>query len=339
MHRNNIDFEILEASPNIGGRVRRADSFVDFPIDLGAEWIHTDPSILAEIISNPSVDAKIDFITYNPQTFRTWSNGRLSKANFASNFYSEIKFKNDTWYGFFEKYIFNDFVGKINLNKAVTEVDYSQNQVILKTQDNSSFTADKVLVTTPIKTLQDGLISFVPGLPSQKTTAIDSIFMGDGIKVFIEFKEKFYPDITSFSGVASSDASERLYYDAAFRKDSNRNVLALFTVGKNATPYTSLNSDQEIIDKIMAELDEVFEGKASQNYIKHIIQNWSKEPFIRGSYSTDFANDAAETMKTILEPIDGKIYFAGEALSEENQATVHGACQTAYTAIERILKE
>lgn len=33
-----VDFEIFEASDTYGGRVRKVDDFVDFPIDVGAEW-------------------------------------------------------------------------------------------------------------------------------------------------------------------------------------------------------------------------------------------------------------------------------------------------------------
>ena len=69
--------------------------------------------------------------------------------------------------------------------------------------------------------------------------------------------------------------------------------------------------------------------------MKHIIQNWSKEPFIKGSYSIKFDN--AES-KTISAPVEKKIYFAGEALSKENHATVHGACETVYSAVEKMLK-
>ncbi|MEM9897001.1 MAG: FAD-dependent oxidoreductase, partial [Bacteroidota bacterium] len=60
---------------------------------------------------------------------------------------------------------------------------------------------------------------------------------------------------------------------------------------------------------------------------------------IQGSYSTDFSGDTERIMQIISEPIDQKIYFAGEALSFENQSTVHGASQTAYAAVERMLKE
>ena len=69
LKQHNIDFQILEASDRYGGRVMKADNFVDFPVDLGAEWIHTHPSILAKILNDPAEQAGIDIINYNPETF------------------------------------------------------------------------------------------------------------------------------------------------------------------------------------------------------------------------------------------------------------------------------
>ena len=40
LEQRGIEFEILEAAPIYGGRVRKLEGFADFPIDLGAEWIH-----------------------------------------------------------------------------------------------------------------------------------------------------------------------------------------------------------------------------------------------------------------------------------------------------------
>ena len=162
--------------------------------------------------------------------------------------------------------------------------------------------------------------------------------MPDGIKVFIEFSERFYPDLLymgSLGELLNDSNGERIYYDAAFRKDSDKNILALFSVGEESTQYTSLESDEAIINKVLQELDEMFDGKASATYQQHIIQNWSKEPFIRGSYSH---YDDYIAMDTLSEPLDDKVYFAGEALSSESQATVHGAGETAYSVVKEILK-
>ena len=45
-----INYTLLEASNHTGGRVRDTHDFLDVPIDLGAEWIHTDPNILQDLL-------------------------------------------------------------------------------------------------------------------------------------------------------------------------------------------------------------------------------------------------------------------------------------------------
>ena len=340
LKRYGVDFEILEASPVYGGRLKKSSSFADFPIDIGAEWIHTDPKILADIINNPDSNANIDIIVYNPQTIKSWKNGRLKSHNYISSFYSEWKFKNSTWFDFFEQYIVPEIADKIVLNKPITEIKYQGDKVLLTTGNNETYEADKVLITTPIKTLQNEQIVFQPSLPTDKKEAINKIFMGDGIKIFIEFKEKFYPDILAFGNIFQAlNEEEKFVYDASFRKDSNKHILGLFAINDKANAYTQLNSEQEIIDKFLTELDEIFDGKASANYVNHIIQNWSNEPYIQGAYSYSFEGKQEDIVATINEPLLNKVYFAGEALSITNQAMVHGACESAYSMIATMMKD
>lgn len=334
LRRYNIDFQIIEASTVYGVRLKKIEGFADFPIDLGAEWIHTDPKILADIIYNPNSKANIDIITYNPQTIQTWNNNKLKSHNFISNFYSEWKFKNSTWFDFFDEYIVPTISDRIVLNKPVTEINYQGDKVILTTDNNDTYEADKVLITTPIKTLQNENITFIPSLPNEKKEAINKIFMGDGIKIFVEFKERFYPDMLAFGNIFQAlNEEDKFVYDAAFRKNSNKNILGLFAINEKARIYTQLHSEQEIINQFLAELDEIFNRKASANYVNHIIQNWSNEPFIQGAYSYSFDGNQNSIVAAINEPVLNKIYFAGEALSINNQAMVHGACESAYSMI------
>ncbi len=113
----------------------------------------------------------------------------------------------------------------------------------------------------------------------------------------------------------------------------------MFAVGDKASVYTNLATEADIITKILIELDEIFDGKASQAYIKHIVQDWSNEPFIQGSYGIDFDEDESTIVSTLAQPIDNKVFFAGEVYSSDNGATVPGASETAYDAIEIILKD
>jgi monoamine oxidase len=133
LKRYGVDFQIIEAAPVYGGRLKKAANFVDFPIDIGAEWIHTNPKILADIINNSNIDANMDIIVYNPQKIQTWKNGSLISHNYISHFYSEWKFKNATWFDFFEQFIVPEIADHITVNQPITEIDYSGDKVLLRT--------------------------------------------------------------------------------------------------------------------------------------------------------------------------------------------------------------
>lgn len=336
LNQYNIDFEILEASSVYGGRVKEIQGFADFPIDLGAEWIHTDPSILATLLNDPTSSAKIDIINYAPETLYFWKDNKLRKRNFFANFYAEHKFKSTTWFSFFDNYIVPGIRDRIILNSPVREIDYTTDQISVTTTNDEIFEADRVIVTVPLTILKNQSISFVPEYPSDKRTALQGVDMPDGIKVFMEFSQRFYPDILYDGGLSQAlggGNGEKIYYDAAFRKESDRNVLGLFTVGQPASIYTNQATEEQLMSYILDELDTIFGGKASTNYVKHVVQNWSNEPYIQGSYSH---YDDYSIQEILARPIDNKIYFAGEAYAESD-ATVHGAGLSAFGVVEEIL--
>ncbi len=330
LQRLGIDYEILEASNVYGGRLKQSTDFSDFPIDLGAEWIHESASVLAKIINDTTVNDTIETINYTPESVYLNSEGGKVKVNLGNNYYGELKFKNTTWFAFFDQYIVPNVKNKIRLNTQVTKIDYGVNGVEITDQDDNSYIADRCVVTVPVTILQQDLITFNPTLPAEKMQAFKDIRMPDGIKVFMEFDTKFYPDIFSYS----PDDGEKIYYDAMFRKESGRNILGLFSVGDAAKEFVGFDEETELIDHILKELDDKFDGQASKSYKKHVIQNWSKEPFIQGSYTY---NQTDEIFDQIIPSVDNRLFFAGEAYNRERSSTVHGAAFTAYSQLELLL--
>lgn len=338
LNQYGIDFEIIEASPVYGGRLKAAENFTDFPIDLGAEWIHTNASILTTLLNDNTVNDSIEIINYTPESLHVWKDGKIRKRNFFSNFYGELKFKNTTWFSFFDQYMIPGIVNRIRLNTPVQSIDYSSDTVTVTSTNNQVFQGDRVIVTVPLTILKEGSINFTPSLPAEKVSALEGVDMPDGIKVFIKFSEKFYPDLLydgGLSAILGDTNGEKIFYDAAFGKDTEDNILGLFTVGEPSTEYAQIDTDQELIEFILAELDTKFGEDVSRFYISHITQNWSKEPYIQGSYS-HYQNEGV--LPTLARSIDNKMFFAGEAYHSEETATAHGAGLTAYDAVEELLK-
>lgn len=310
LQQQGTDFEILEASASYGGRMKINTDFADFPIPLGAEWLEGSINVFQDIVNDSSVQVNVETVADDP----------------------DRKFVNSSWFSFFEEYIVPSISDKIAYNTIVQSIDYSGAQVVINTQ-NGQFVADKVIISVPLKILQDRDISFQPTLPQNKLEAIDSSTIWEGFKAFFEFSEKFYEDEHAFTISPSTDG-EKIYYNAALGQNTSKNILGLFVVGKPAQDFISL-SDNELKDFILSELDQIYSNQATPNYVKHITQNWNNEPFIKAGYMTDHAD--WRTVKTLGESIADKVYFAGGAYTNGDEwVSVHVAAQSAKVAIEAI---
>jgi lysine-specific histone demethylase 1B len=67
-----IDFQILEASSNYGGRLGKLTGFANYPIDTGAQWLHGKTSIVGDLITKSKTKITLD----NSET-KYWFNGQL----------------------------------------------------------------------------------------------------------------------------------------------------------------------------------------------------------------------------------------------------------------------
>lgn len=55
-----IDFEILEASPQYGGRLAKLTGFANFPVDLGAQWLHGKNNLIGQLIRKSKTKVTLD---------------------------------------------------------------------------------------------------------------------------------------------------------------------------------------------------------------------------------------------------------------------------------------
>lgn len=310
LHQLGVDFEILEASEQFGGRMKIHSDFADFPIPLGAEWLETTPDIFQTIVNNPSVQVQINTIEDEP----------------------DYKFVHSSWYNFYTEYIVPSIAGKIVYNTVVQSVDYSGEQILIQTP-TGTYTADRAIVSVPLKILQDGDMKFIPVLPQKKSAAIQNTVIWEGFKAFFAFKTAFYADEYVFP-VTPSNAGEKIYYNATLGQNSSQYILGLFTVGEPAQAYITRSGD-ELRDYILQELDDLYAGQATPNYLKHIAQNWQDEPFIRSGYMSDHAD--WQTVRELGMSVNKKLFFAGgEYTNGDDWVSVHTAALSARRAIEEL---
>ncbi|MEL6974045.1 MAG: FAD-dependent oxidoreductase [Bacteroidota bacterium] len=333
LNQQGIDFQILEASSVYGGRMKTNHDFTNFPIPLGAEWLHVERGVFDEIVNDSNISVQTQTTPYDPNTDTALFEGQQVSMG-ALGFTIDQKFIGASWLDFFETYVVPSLQNKISYNEIVESIDYSGENILVNTS-NGGFQAEKVIVTVPVKLLQNGSITFTPQLPDNKLNAINNVTVWDGFKAFIEFSQKFYPTAIGFD-ITPESAGQKLYYNAAYGQNSNQHVLGLFTVGSGTLPYRQL-SDDALIEYMLNELDALFDGQASSNYIKHISQNWNEEPFANGAYVYDQEN--WRRVRTLGESVDDKLFFAGTAYTDgEDWSSVHTAARSAVRAVNELVR-
>ena len=227
---------------------------------------------------------------------------------------------------------------KIEFNSPVTEINYSGNKVLVKTKNGDIHTADKVLVTVSIGVLKSNHISFIPDLSKEKKDAIHAIQFLPGFKLVMKFTEKFYPDVIN----CKVESGEKVYYDIAFKKESQSNILGCLVTGNLAYEYYKLKPgkpEEEIVNAVIKELDIIFNGKAAQSYTgEYILENWGQHQFTMGTW-TQAIQEKKSDLKMLNQPLVKKVYFAGEIYDTYQQMGVPGAILSGYHAVDKILTD
>ena len=325
-----VEVTVLEAANQVGGRIRTHNDFVDFPIPLGAEWLHVSTDAFNRIADRP---VQVNTVGYErDDQIGYWNGQQLTFGKVGRS--KDRKFINGSWLDVYRTFVLPSVEEHVQFNQQVKEINYQGAQVGVATQQET-FNADAVIVTAPLKLLQRGQIQFIPSLPEEKQKAIDEARVWDGLKMFLEFDQRFYPVLTLIDGI-DSKAGDYLYYDAAYGQQSNRAELGLFTVGEPAKTLINLRDDVRI-NQVLNELDEIFSGQASGYYRKHITQNWSQEPFALGAYLSD--HESPWRIRQLSKPVANKVFFAGEAYTQgRDWGSVHTAADAARNAVNKVLK-
>ena len=332
LRQKGIDFKIIEATSQYGGRMKTDHTFADFPIPLGAEWISSINLPFGQLVDGHNASQKIQTVGYaQNDEYAVWNNGKLIRGTL--NTFNDKKFVNTSWLGFFEEFIIPNIEEKIIYNEPVRSINYADDMIVLKS-DKETYTADRVILTTPVSLLKDKHIQFIPALPKKKTETLESILYWDGFKAFFEFDQKFYPSFVDYVINPVTDGQVSLY-DAAWGQKSDKNILGLFSVGAPAKHYGSLNK-ADFKAYALNEFDEIFDGQASRYYINHITQNWSTEAFAKGAYVSDYTTP--KTIAQLQTPIDNKLFFAGDAYTNGyDWGNVHNAIASATQCTKEIL--
>ncbi|XP_071731275.1 probable polyamine oxidase 4 [Rutidosis leptorrhynchoides] len=220
----------------------------------------------------------------------------------------------------------------IRLNHRVTRISNGPNDVVVTVEGGKTFVADAAVITVPIGVLKANLIEFEPKLPEWKVSAISDLGFGNENKIALHFDNVFWPNVELLGTVAETSYS--CGYFLNLHKATGHPVLVYMAAGRFAYDLEKL-SEEEAANFAMLQLKKMF-PEATQP-VQYLVSRWGTDPNSLGCYSYDVVGKPTDIYDRLRAPL-GNLFFGGEAVSMENQGSVHGAYSSGVAAAENCRK-
>jgi monoamine oxidase len=217
------------------------------------------------------------------------------------------------------------------LGTAVTAIDHSGRRLSIETACGT-LTARAAIVTVPSAHIAQERLAFRPALP-RKIEAAASLPLGLADKLVFAADEAALADLPQNS---------RLF------GHTDRTATGSYHLRPFGWPLIEGYFGGDHARALEAEGDDGFAAAAREELARHLGSDlarrlvpiaataWARDEFALGSYS--YARPGAAGARTVLAaPVDGKLFFAGEATSLTGFSTAHGAYESGVRAADEAL--
>jgi monoamine oxidase len=213
---------------------------------------------------------------------------------------------------------------------SVTLIDHSGRCLRIETS-RGTLTAGKAIVTVPTSLIADEAIRFHPKLPA-KVDAARGLPLGLADKVTLGLDR---PDDLPKEGNLRA-ATMRTEMGTYHLRPFGQPCIEGFFGGRFAKALEDTGDGAiaaQAIDDIAALL-----GSDYRRRLKPLAESrWAHDPFARGSYSHALPGQAG-ARAVLAAPVDGRLFFAGEATSPNFFSTAHGARDSGERAAREVMR-
>ena len=220
----------------------------------------------------------------------------------------------------------------VQLATPVSQIEWYRTPVIVTTT-KGRFDARAVIVTVSTNVLTAGKIKFAPELPKRVLAAAARLKLGSLDHVALEF-----------TGNPLGLRRDELMFE---KSESNRTAAVLANVAGSTLCVIDVGGKfgRELSDQGEAAMVEFAVGWLAGLYgtdIKGAVKashatRWNHEPWVLGA-SSAAAPGAQPSRKVLMEPLNNRVFLAGEAAHETLWGTVGGAWESGERAADAVVR-
>ena len=243
-------------------------------------------------------------------------------------------------------YYAENIADKIQYNSVVKCIDWSnEEKVYIQYRQHGKpcklLTAPRVLITVPLGVLKSNAIQFLPELPEWKQNVIHKMGVGLLNKCLLLWDDT---DTQKLPWPQNKEWLERIddnqqqglwteFYNPF--PHTKRPMLCAFSAGQVAASIELL-ADEEIQAQVMAALRSMYAPQLIPEPQLVVITRWGQDEFAMGSYSYNAYGATHRFRDRLADPVDSRLFFAGEACSSSFPSTTHGALLSGTKAAKTI---
>ncbi|KAI8464615.1 MAG: hypothetical protein J3K34DRAFT_474170 [Monoraphidium minutum] len=233
--------------------------------------------------------------------------------------------------------------GQIILDAPVSKVEYGGEGVKV-TAGGEAYAAAAAVVTLPVGVLNARTVKFSPELPAAKLAAAGRLGMGVLNKVILEFPPGArLPGVNWVARMPLQSDQGRWREFFSLKAAFGRPVVVAFNAGP-AAEYPPGTPDAQLVAEATAALRGVLGGGGGgggklPDPVAAWVTRWHDDPFARGSYAVVRPGAAGGERAALAAPVARRLYWAGEAASAREPATVPGAFGSGAAAAAALAKD
>ena len=230
--------------------------------------------------------------------------------------------------------------GEIITGCRINHIETTPDNITAWCTDGREFSSTYAIVTVSLGILQlppnaPNAICFSPEAQPH-LEAFQKMGFGSVIKIAMQFQEPFWESISSNLGFIFSDQPIPTWWTQLSLHNglltgwlAGPAALEQHHTSRDAFYQMALQSLSAIFDKPVATLEETL--------LSWEVFNWTDDLFAAGAYSFSTV-DTAEALKTAMQPLNNKIFFAGEAIYDgPHPGTVEAALESGKQVAEKLL--
>ena len=216
----------------------------------------------------------------------------------------------------------------VTLNAPVKTIRWGTRGKVVAEGDFGKVEAKAAIITVPTAIVSEGRLAFDPALPARKRTAFERVPMQVLDKITLQFSKNIFGPTANTTTLYLQNGNGPMM-DYLIRPFGTE--LAVCFVGGRQAREMEKAGETAAVDWALAELVKTFGAGVKPALVKGKMTMWDAEPYSRGAYSA--SQPGHNKSRAILaEPIENRLFFAGEATDPKYSTGVHGAHETGLRA-------